>query len=44
VAGRPHGQFFRTSGSARPAERHATPLVIDAQSVAHALDVGSFSV
>ena len=41
---RAQGQFFRTSGSERPADRQVAPALADAQSVAHALEVASFCV
>jgi hypothetical protein len=41
---RAQGQFFRTSGSARPADLHVAPAFAVAQSVAHALEAASFWV
>ena len=41
---RAQGQFLRTSGSERPADRQVAPALADAQSVAHALEVASFCV
>jgi predicted ester cyclase len=39
-----YGQFLRTSGRARPADLQVAPESVEAQSVAHALCVGSFCV